>query len=69
MKPNVGGIDRGFRIAVGLVVIGIGVYFKSWWGALGVIPLLTGMLRWCPLYLPFGTTTHGDSKAQVRPTS
>ncbi|HTK31270.1 MAG TPA: DUF2892 domain-containing protein [Candidatus Saccharimonadaceae bacterium] len=57
MKPNVGGLDRAFRIVLGLVVIGVGVYFKSWWGALGLMPLLTGLLRWCPVYLPFGTTT------------
>jgi hypothetical protein len=57
MKPNVGGLDRAFRIVLGLVVIGVGVYSKSWWGALGLMPLLTGLLRWCPVYLPFGTTT------------
>ncbi len=57
MTPNVGGFDRTFRIVVGLAVIGAGVYFKSWWGALGVIPLLTGTLRICPVYLPFGTST------------
>ena len=57
MTPNVGGSDRTFRIVVGLAMIGAGVYFKSWWGALGVIPLLTGTLRFCPVYLPFGTST------------
>ena len=57
MTPNVGGFDRTFRIVFGLAVIAIGVYFRSWWGALGVLPLMTGVLRWCPVYLPFGTTT------------
>ena len=57
MKRNVGGFDRAFRIVVGLVAIGAGVYFHSWWGALGMIPLLTGALRWCPLYVPFGGST------------
>ena len=57
MTPNVGGFDRTFRIVVGLAVIGAGVYFKSWWGALGVVPLLTGTLRYCPVYLPLGTST------------
>ena len=64
MRPNVGGIDRSFRIVLGLAVIGAGVYFKSWWGALGAVPLLTGVIRWCPLYLPFGTSTReGPTKA------
>ena len=54
MKYNVGGIDRLIRILAGLVIIAAGFYFQSWWGILGIIPLLTGSLRWCPAYLPFG---------------
>jgi hypothetical protein len=57
MKANVGGMDRVFRIVVGVVVIALGVYFRSWWGALGAIPLLTGLVRWCPVYLPFRMST------------
>ena len=57
MTPNVGGFDRLFRVVFGLAVIAIGLYFRSWWGALGAIPLMTGVLRWCPVYLPLGTTT------------
>jgi hypothetical protein len=57
MTRNVGGTDRLFRIVLGLVVIGVGVYYRSWWGALGVIPLATGLVRWCPVYVPFGTST------------
>lgn len=34
-----------------------GLYFKSWWGAVGVVPLMTGALRWCPAYLPFRIDT------------
>ena len=64
MKPNVGGIDRAFRAVVGLAIIGIGVYFNSWWGALGVVPLATAAIRWCPVYVPFGTTT---AKVSRRP--
>lgn len=57
MQPNVGGWDRQFRIVLGMVVIGLGIYFKSWWGALGAIPLLTGLLRWCPVYSVLHTRT------------
>ena len=57
MTRNVGGFDRGFRIAVGLVVIAAGMFTRSWWGALGAIPLLTGFAGWCPVYLPFGAST------------
>ncbi len=57
MKANVGGIDRALRIIVGLAVIGWGIYAKNWLGAIGVIPLFTGLIGWCPLYLPFGLST------------
>ena len=67
MRHNVGGLDRQFRIAFGLVVIALGLYFRSWWGALGAIPLLTGLAGWCPVYLPFGTSTREPQpKAHAR---
>jgi hypothetical protein len=65
MKPNVGGGDRAFRVVLGVVVISLGLYFKSWWGALGAIPLLTGVFAWCPVYLSFGTSTCAESKARA----
>ena len=60
MKPNVGGWDRVFRVSLGVVIVIVGINVHSWWGALGLIPLLTGVLGWCPVYLPFGTSTHED---------
>lgn len=57
MKRNVGGLDRAFRVVLGLVILGVGVYFRSWWGAIGLLPLLTGLFAFCPVYLPFGTST------------
>ena len=53
MKCNVGGIDRIIRGIVGLVIIAGGIYFKSWWGAIGLAPLLTVVFRYCPIYVPF----------------
>lgn len=57
MKCNVGKTDRIIRIVAGLAVIGAGVVFQSWWGAVGVVPLLTGIVRFCPAYLPLGIET------------
>lgn len=54
MKPNVGGIDRIVRILAGLAILGAGLYFKSWLGLIGILPILTGTFRFCPAYLPFG---------------
>ncbi|HEB95917.1 MAG TPA: DUF2892 domain-containing protein [Sedimenticola thiotaurini] len=57
MKHNVGGIDRILRIVVGLALIGWGLYAQNWWGAIGIIPLFTGAIGWCPAYLPFGLSS------------
>lgn len=57
MKHNVGGLDRTLRIIVGAVLVVIGAVFLSWWGVLGLVLLFTGLLNWCPLYLPFGIST------------
>ncbi|PHS31381.1 MAG: hypothetical protein COA95_06165 [Methylophaga sp.] len=54
MNSNVGGIDRVLRIIVGIIIIAWGVYTQNRWGAIGVVPLVTGFIRWCPAYLPFG---------------
>ncbi len=57
MKCNVGKTDRILRMAAGSAIIIAGIYFQNWWGAVGIIPLVTGLLRWCPAYLPFGIKT------------
>ncbi|PIE47244.1 MAG: hypothetical protein CSA42_04680 [Gammaproteobacteria bacterium] len=54
MKPNMGSTERTLRIIAGLVIIGLGYYFKNWWGAVGLIPLLTGFVSFCPLYKILG---------------
>lgn len=57
MKCNVGNTDRLLRIGAGTLIIVAGFYFHSWWGAVGIVPFMTGVLRWCPAYLPFGLST------------
>jgi hypothetical protein len=57
MKPNVGSLDRILRLLAGLAILGAGIYFKSWLGLLGLVPLLTAAFRVCPAYLPFGLNT------------
>lgn len=58
MKTNVGNIDRVIRIILGIAIIAVGIIYKSWWGAVGLVPLLTGLIRTCPLYLPCGISTN-----------
>ncbi len=57
MKKNVASYDRGLRIVVGLVLLIGGYFLGSYWGFLGLIPLLTGGLAWCPAYSLFGFST------------
>lgn len=57
MKCNVGKTDRIIRVILGVGIIAIGVYLKSWWGAIGVMPIITAAIGWCPAYLPFGIST------------
>jgi hypothetical protein len=58
MKTNVGTIDRVLRVVAGLVLIGLAASGTvGMWGYIGVVPLLTGMFRFCPLYPLIGMNT------------
>lgn len=60
MKPNVGGIDRALRIVVGLAILSLFFFIDSanrWWALVGIVPLVTGLVAWCPAYAPFGLRT------------
>jgi len=57
MKSNVGNADRIIRIILGIVIIAVGVNFQSWWGAVGIVPILTALMGWCPAYVPFGISS------------
>lgn len=57
MKCNVGKTDRIIRIIGGLVIALLGVVFSSWWGLIGIIPLVTGLFSICPVYSLFGINT------------
>jgi hypothetical protein len=58
MKLNVGGVDRILRIVLGVVLIGLAATGTvGWWGYIGVVPLVTGLFRFCPLYSVVGMNT------------
>ena len=66
MKINIGGLDRALHIIVGLVLITLAAsQTVGWWGWLGVVPLATGLVGWCPPYamLGFNTCSMKDRKA------
>ena len=60
MEKNVGGIDRVVRVIVGLGLFSLIFVLEGasrWWGLIGLVPLATAALGWCPAYLPFGIKT------------
>ena len=66
IKPNVGTIDRGIRIVAGIAAIVVGIYYQSWWGALGLVPLVTAFVRWCPAYSILGITSCGPEGCKAK---
>lgn len=58
IKPNLGGIDRAIRILAGVVLLAL-VFIgpQTPWGYLGLVPLLTGVIGFCPAYCPLGLST------------
>ncbi len=60
MKPNVGGIDKTLRLVAGtglLALFAFGEGTLRYWGLLGIVPLATGLLNFCPFYPLLGIST------------
>ena len=66
MPTNESPIDRALRVVLGVVVLSLVVVGpKTMWGLLGLVPLLTGVVGFCPLYRVLGISTcsaHGGRK-------
>jgi hypothetical protein len=57
-NSNVGGVDRVVRIIAGLGVLSlVFVGPQTPWGYAGLVLIATGLIGWCPAYLPFGIKT------------
>lgn len=57
MSVNVGNIDRVIRFLLGIVILGLGYVYGSWWGLLGLIPVGTAISGRCALYYLIGVST------------
>lgn len=58
MSRNEGNIDRALRIILGLVLLAlVFVGPQTAWGWIGIVPLATGLIGWCPLYTLLGLNT------------
>jgi hypothetical protein len=66
MDTNVGNTDRIIRIVVGIVLLSLLFLLEGgarWIGLIGLVPLATGLVRWCPAYKLFGMNTCGSKPA------
>jgi len=57
MKTNVGATDKIIRIVAGIVLIIMGILYSNIWIIIGLIPLITGLIGFCPLYTLLGINT------------
>lgn len=57
MNKNLGKIDRTLRVILGVAIIAYGVINGSFLGLIGIIPLGTAIIGWCPLYCPLKINT------------
>ena len=58
MKTNQGNIERVLRVLVGLVLIALTLIGTiGVWGWIGVVPIATGLMGWCPAYTLLGINT------------
>ncbi len=57
MNQNMGKTDRILRGVVGIALLVWGAISHSWWGLVGLVPLATALIGWCPLYCPLKIST------------
>ena len=66
MVRNEGNVDRALRVIAGLALIGLAASGTvGLWGWIGVVPLATGLIGWCPAYTLLGMNTC-PMKSQVK---
>jgi len=64
MKKNIGYTDKWIRIVLGIVLLALIFVIQSdwrWLGLIGIIPLATALINFCPLYTLFGISTNKDA--------
>jgi len=60
MKQNVGHVDRLIRVIIGVLLLSLLIFLEGgarWFGLIGIIPLVTAFMNFCPLYAIFGMST------------
>lgn len=60
MTRNIGTVDRVIRVVIGLALLSLVFVLDGsarWFGLIGIVPLATAAIGWCPAYMPFGIRT------------
>lgn len=57
MGCNLGTVDRVLRAVLGLALLAAALFYGQWWGWIGVVPLATAFMAFCPAYRLFGLST------------
>ncbi len=58
MEKNMGTLDRGLRLAVGALLVGLAATGTiGIWGWIGIVPIVTSAIGWCPAYTVLGIRT------------
>ncbi|MDP4266689.1 MAG: DUF2892 domain-containing protein [Bacteroidota bacterium] len=66
MKTNIGAKDKTLRILFGILIVGVGVFYNNWWGLVGLIPIITAVIGWCPLYALLGINSLSKEELKKR---
>ena len=56
MPSNVENVDRVIRVVAGIALVGVVIFVPGnwrWAGLIGLVPLITGLVGWCPVYAMF----------------
>jgi hypothetical protein len=66
MVKNIGTADKVFRVILGLGLLSLLFILEGnarWWGLIGIGPIITVFIGWCPGYAPFGISTRKSDGA------
>ena len=69
MKCNIGKTEWLIRIAAGILIIGVGVFFGGLWALLGVAVMVTAIVSWCPVRAVFGRSSCREDETLPADTS
>ena len=61
MPKNASDMDRFLRVGFGLALLSLTVIGSTWWGLVGLLPLVTGLVGYCPAYRLLGLSTCGQA--------